>query len=174
MTAFLLKRLAGGALTLFVIATLSFFITRFAPGSPFTSERKLPPEAQRNLERRHHLDKPLGVQYLLAMKGYLHGELGASFKYEGKSAEDIRELLRSRIDVVVTALSGDAEIWINRSQNSGHWLDIALQGTKSNRDGIGARIKLVTKTGGAQYNHMTTSVGYASSSDGSKPTLWTW
>src|SRR5438045_8341637 len=89
MTAFLLKRLAGGALTLFVIATLSFFITRFAPGSPFTSERKLPPEAQRNLERRHHLDKPLGVQYLLAMKGYLHGELGASFKYEGKSAEEL-------------------------------------------------------------------------------------
>jgi len=70
-----------------------------------------------------------------------------------------------RIDVVVTALSGDAEIWINRSQNSGHWVDIALQGTKSNRDGIGARIKLVTKTGGAQYNHMTTSIGYASSSD---------
>jgi hypothetical protein len=70
-----------------------------------------------------------------------------------------------RIDVVVTALGQDAEIWMNRSQKSGHWLDIALHGTKSNRDGIGARIKLVTKSG-AQYNHMTTSVGYASSSDG--------
>lgn len=68
-----------------------------------------------------------------------------------------------RIDVVVTALGKDAEIWMNRSQKSGHWLDIALRGTKSNRDGIGARIKLVTKNG-AQYNHMTTSVGYASSS----------
>jgi hypothetical protein len=54
---------------------------------------------------------------------------------------------------------------MNRSENSGHWLDIALRGTKSNRDGIGTRIKLVTKSG-AQYNHMTTSVGYASSSDG--------
>jgi hypothetical protein len=70
-----------------------------------------------------------------------------------------------RVDVVVTALGQDAEIWMNRSQKSGHWLDIALRGTKSNRDGIGARIKLVTKSG-AQYNHMTTSVGYASSSDG--------
>jgi hypothetical protein len=40
-----------------------------------------------------------------------------------------------------------------------------LRGTKTNRDGIGTRIKLVTKSG-AQYNHMTTSVGYASSSDG--------
>jgi enediyne biosynthesis protein E4 len=70
-----------------------------------------------------------------------------------------------RIDVVVTAIGRDAEIWMNRSQKSGHWLDIALRGTKSNRDGIGARIKVVTKSG-VQYNHMTTSVGYASSSDG--------
>jgi hypothetical protein len=71
-----------------------------------------------------------------------------------------------RIDVVVSALGADAEIWMNRSANSGHWLEIALRGTKSNRDGIGARIKVVSKTVGAQYNHMTTSVGYASSSYG--------
>jgi enediyne biosynthesis protein E4 len=70
-----------------------------------------------------------------------------------------------KVDVVVSAIGRVAEIWMNRSQKSGHWLDIALQGTKSNRDGIGARIKLVTKSG-VQYNHMTTSVGYASSSDG--------
>jgi hypothetical protein len=70
-----------------------------------------------------------------------------------------------RVDVVATALDKDAEIWMNRSTNSGHWLDIALKGTRSNRDGIGARIKIVTKAG-TQYNHMTTSVGYASSSDG--------
>jgi len=70
-----------------------------------------------------------------------------------------------RTDVVVTALGKDAEIWMNRSEPARHWLDIALEGTRSNRDGIGARIKVVTKSG-AQYNHMTTSVGYASSSDG--------
>jgi hypothetical protein len=70
-----------------------------------------------------------------------------------------------RIDVVATALSAEAEIWMNRSGNSGHWLDVALRGTRSNRDGIGARIKVVTR-GGTQYNHMTTSVCYASSSDG--------
>ncbi len=70
-----------------------------------------------------------------------------------------------RIDVVVTALGRNAEIWMNRSPHAGHWLDIALEGTKSNRDGIGTRIKIITSAG-AQYNHMTTSVGYASSSDG--------
>jgi hypothetical protein len=70
-----------------------------------------------------------------------------------------------RVDVVVTAIGRDAEIWMNRSPHAGHWLGIALEGTKSNRDGIGTRIKVVTAAG-AQYNYMTTSVGYASSSDG--------
>lgn len=70
-----------------------------------------------------------------------------------------------RVDVVVTALGKNPEIWMNRTENAGHWLDIALEGTKSNRDGIGARIRVVTAAG-AQYNHMTTSVGYASSSYG--------
>ena len=70
-----------------------------------------------------------------------------------------------RVDVVTSQIAGPAEIWMNRSPASGHWLDIALEGTKSNREGIGARIKVKGKSG-TQYNHMTTSVGYASSSDG--------
>jgi enediyne biosynthesis protein E4 len=70
-----------------------------------------------------------------------------------------------RIDVVVTSIDKAAELWMNRSEKSGHWLEIALRGTKSNRDGIGARVKVTTKSG-IQYNHMTTSVGYASSSEG--------
>ena len=70
-----------------------------------------------------------------------------------------------RIDIVTTALLAPAEIWMNRSTASGHWLEVALKGTKSNRDGIGAAVKVVTKAG-TQYNHMTTSVGYASSSHG--------
>ena len=70
-----------------------------------------------------------------------------------------------RIDVVVTSMDAKAELWMNRSANAGHWLDVALRGTKSNRDGIGARIKVVTKSG-AQYNHQTSSVCYASSSLG--------
>jgi hypothetical protein len=70
-----------------------------------------------------------------------------------------------RVDVVVTALDKPAQIWMNRSEATGHWLDVALQGTKSNLDGIGAAIKVTTKSG-VQYNHMTTSVCYASSSAG--------
>ena len=70
-----------------------------------------------------------------------------------------------RVDIVVTSMDANAELWMNRSANSGHWLNIALQGTRSNRDGIGARIKVVTRTG-TQYNHQTSSVCYASSSLG--------
>jgi hypothetical protein len=70
-----------------------------------------------------------------------------------------------KIDAVVTALGQPAEIWMNRSQGSGHWLDIALEGVKSNRDGLGARIQVTAKSG-VQFNHKTNSVGYASSSAG--------
>jgi enediyne biosynthesis protein E4 len=70
-----------------------------------------------------------------------------------------------KLDIVVTALNAPAEIWINDSPGGNHWLELALQGTKSNRDGIGAKIKVVAG-GQAQFNHMTTASGYASSSAG--------
>jgi hypothetical protein len=70
-----------------------------------------------------------------------------------------------RLDVVVSAINAPAEIWINQSPGNNHWLELKLQGTKSNRDGIGARIKVVTKSG-TQYDHMSTAAGYASSSAG--------
>ncbi len=70
-----------------------------------------------------------------------------------------------RVDVVVVSIGAPAEIWMNRSTGENHWLELQLEGTRSNRDGIGARIKLVSKSG-AQYNHLTTAVGYASSSAG--------
>ncbi len=106
--------------------------------------------------------------------------LGASGKWEAYTEEagfDATPIARhrgcafgdldgdGRIDVVTSAMGRPSEIWMNRS-SAGHWLDIALEGAKSNRDGIGARIKVVTKTVGAQYNHQTASVGYASSSLG--------
>ena len=64
-----------------------------------------------------------------------------------------------KIDVVVSSLGEPAELWQNISPDENHWLVFRLVGTRSNRDGIGARIRL-----GKQSNHMTTAVGYASSS----------
>jgi tetratricopeptide (TPR) repeat protein len=70
-----------------------------------------------------------------------------------------------RMDVVTTALNEPAALLLNESPNDHHWLTLRLIGTQSNRSGIGAQIKLVPSSGMAQYNHVTTSVGYASSSD---------
>jgi len=81
------------------------------------------------------------------------GAAVADFNHDGK------------LDIVVTALSAPAEIWINDSPGNSHWVEISLQGTKSNRDGIGAKIK-VSAGGKTQFNHMTTASGYASSSAG--------
>jgi len=76
MLGFVLKRIGGGILTLYVIATLCFVIIYFTPGSPLTGERNMPPEVLRNLQRAYNLDKPLHMQYLLRMKGYLTGDFG--------------------------------------------------------------------------------------------------
>jgi enediyne biosynthesis protein E4 len=70
-----------------------------------------------------------------------------------------------RLDLVVTAINSPAEIWMNTSPGHNHWMEFKLRGMQSNRDGIGARIKVVTKSG-AQYNEMSTAAGYASSSAG--------
>jgi hypothetical protein len=63
-----------------------------------------------------------------------------------------------RIDVVVSSLGEPAEVWENVSA-SGNWILLKLTGVRSNRDGIGARIRI-----GDQYNHMSSAVSYASSS----------
>lgn len=70
-----------------------------------------------------------------------------------------------RLDVVVSALSAPAEIWINDSGAANHWIEFRLEGTRSNRDAIGARIK-VTAGGKTQYNEVSFASGYASSSAG--------
>lgn len=54
---------------------------------------------------------------------------------------------------------------MNKSTNRNHWLLIELEGTSSNRDGLGAQIKVEPETGPVQYNQATTAVGYNSSSD---------
>ncbi len=70
-----------------------------------------------------------------------------------------------RIDAVVTVLGGAPKVFRNVSINQNHWLLVKLVGTRSNRSGLGAQLRLVDAAGRTQWNHATTSVGYASSSD---------
>jgi hypothetical protein len=84
-------------------------------------------------------------------------------RHRGSAVGDLNH--DGRLDVVTTAISAPAEVWINDSPGANHWLELALEGTKSNRDGIGARIKLIAG-GSTQYTHVSFAAGYASSSAG--------
>ena len=68
-----------------------------------------------------------------------------------------------RIDAVTMALQGSAQYFRSISQNGNHWI-LKLIGVKSNRMGLGAEVRVTTEAG-MQYNHATTSTGYACSSD---------
>ena len=70
-----------------------------------------------------------------------------------------------RMDLVVNVLNGVAKVFHNTTRSGNHWLLLKLTGTRSNRMGIGARIRVTAVDGAVQYNHATTSTGYASSSD---------
>ena len=80
MLSFALRRFLGALPTLFVIITLTFFMMRAAPGGPFDSNRRLPPEIEHNIEAAYDLDKPLLQQYLIYLGKLAHGDLGPSFK----------------------------------------------------------------------------------------------
>jgi len=69
------------------------------------------------------------------------------------------------MDLVVTSLNEKPRILMNNAVTKNHWLMLDLEGTKSNRDGIGAVIEVETASGRKLHNHVTTSVGFMSSSD---------
>jgi enediyne biosynthesis protein E4 len=70
-----------------------------------------------------------------------------------------------RIDMVVSVLGGPVKLFRNVTPGMQHWILLNLVGTKSNRMAIGAQIRVTTEDGKLQWNHVTTAVGYASSSD---------
>jgi hypothetical protein len=70
-----------------------------------------------------------------------------------------------RVDVMITVLNGKMKYFHNISQNDNHWILLKLVGVKSNRMGLGAQVRITTPDGLKQWNHATTSTGYACSSD---------
>jgi oligopeptide transport system permease protein len=85
MPSFVLRRVLLIIPTLFIVVTLSFFLMRMAPGSPFQTGRKLPPAIEKNVMKRFGMDKPLGVQYLNYLGGVGRGDFGPSLKYRDKT-----------------------------------------------------------------------------------------
>ena len=89
MARFLLSRFLWSILVILTVATLTFGIMRLVPGGPFDEERPLPPEIKANIEAKYHLDEPFLKQYFLYLGGLIRGDLGPSYKYVGRTVNDI-------------------------------------------------------------------------------------
>ena len=89
MISLLLKRLVHAVIVVWIVATLTFVLLRLAPGGPFDSERKLPPEVIANLEAKYHLDEPIMQQYIRYLVGIVRADLGPSYKYLDRGVTDI-------------------------------------------------------------------------------------
>jgi len=89
MLRFIAKRFLEMIPVLFIIATITFFMVRLAPGGPFTTEKSIPPEIQKKLEAFYGLNRPLFQQYLDYMGNLLKGDLGPSFKYATWSVNEL-------------------------------------------------------------------------------------
>ena len=89
MLKYTLKRLVNAAVVLFIITTATWFLMQLLPGSPIQNIEKLPPDQRAQVEEQFHLDDPLPVQYAVYMTGLLHGDLGDSYLYGGRSVTSI-------------------------------------------------------------------------------------
>jgi oligopeptide transport system permease protein len=84
-----ISRLLGAIPTILVIITLAFLLLHAAPGGPFDSQKKIPPEIKANIERKYHLDEPLYQQYLRYLVGILRGDFGPSYQYRDVTVNEI-------------------------------------------------------------------------------------
>ncbi|KZM40570.1 MAG: oligopeptide ABC transporter permease OppB [Marinomonas sp.] len=103
MLTFIFKRIFEAIPTLLILITVSFFLMHSAPGSPFSSERSLPPEVLANINAKYHLDEPVINQFFYYLGGILQGDLGPSFRYKDFT---INELVAQSLPV-----SAEIGIW---------------------------------------------------------------
>ncbi len=89
MARFILMRLLQAIPVLLVVITVTFFLVRLAPGGPFSAEKAVPPEVLKALEARYHLDQPVINQYFSYLGDLAHGDFGPSFKYPGRSVNEM-------------------------------------------------------------------------------------
>ena len=89
MLAYIIKRIFNAVLVLWVVITITFGLMHAIPGGPFTVEKSLPPVVLKSIEERYKLNDPLYKQYGDYLTNLVQGDLGPSFKYPGRSVNDI-------------------------------------------------------------------------------------
>jgi len=89
MTRYILKRLLQGILTVWFIATATFFAMHAVPGDPLSGDKAMTERIRANLEAKYGLDKPLMTQYGIYLKNIAQGDFGISFTQENRKVNDI-------------------------------------------------------------------------------------
>lgn len=128
MSAYIIKRVISAIVTLFLVATLTFFLMYLVPGGPFLSEKAPSPQTLKALEEKYGLDQPIGIQYLNYMERLIRGDLGTSLKMRGQEVNDI---IRTRFPVsakigslaVLLAVCVGIPMGSVAALNRGKWFD---------------------------------------------------
>ena len=89
MLQLILKRIAIAIPIILIVASLTFFLVRMAPGGPFDAEKVVPPQVMKNLNAVYNLDAPLIIQYRDYMLNLVQGDFGPSFRYPGRSVTEM-------------------------------------------------------------------------------------
>ncbi len=128
MVKYAIKRIGMGLLTLFIVATLTFFLMNAVPGGPFVAEKSISKEAQAALEAKYGMDKPLVVQYKNYMLSAVQGDFGWSLKQRGRTVSDIiatKFPVSARLGgtAMVVALAVGIPMGCVAAYNRGKWAD---------------------------------------------------
>ncbi len=131
LAIYLAKRLLGACVVLWAIITITFGLMHAIPGGPFTQEKKLPPAVMATVEARYHLDEPLWSQYVDYVRHAAVLDLGPSYKYPGKTVNDIIAetfpvsaqlgIISLLLAIGAGVLAGMAAAWYKNT-----WIDYAM------------------------------------------------
>lgn len=89
MLKYIIKRILLAIVTIWAVATITFFLMNMVPGGPFLSEKAISPAATAALEAKYGLDKPLIQRYFTYMTDAMQGDFGDSLKQRGRTVMDI-------------------------------------------------------------------------------------
>ena len=99
MLKYILKRILLAIVTIWAVATLTFFLMNMVPGGPFLSEKAISPQATAALEAKYGLDKPIIVQFFNYVKNMLQGDFGVSYKISKNTP--ISQLIQTRLPISI-------------------------------------------------------------------------